>query len=607
MIRVARMATEAAKVELSKSESATIYMSEDDLRVTDDDGADIFIEIPIDRQRFEELIADKIDETVYLSRKILKDNGYESGDLDRVVFIGGPSKIPTLRERVSHELGLPADLTIDPMTAVAVGAAIFCEGLDWTDQKITRKTTRERTMTEGEVKLQYDYTSRTAEDRARIRIKPQDDSASDGMEIQIDSNKGWTSGRRSLDGGTTIELPLDSDGENHFRIMAFDKNGSLLKDAGREIVINRVAASAGSLRLTHNLAAMIVSGEGDEMENTLYIFAEKGIALPDSGVVEGYRATRDLRDGDDRLLVQFFQQPKAINPTPGEPNLFIGSCEIQREKIDSDIYKGDDLSIHWDVNESGTMRFKVELVKSGEISNEIILHESTIGYDGEGGEHFVGGMLDEAKKELVAAEKISATGDSPRIRKIKNSLDEQSANLQNVAEGEERRGIAEKIRELRQKIAAIRNDPQNRIVNLKSDLQETEESFNENCREKADEQTCQRFDDLARQAHDELKSDDIRYDDAKRSINEMHNIYWRELWRNPGFIVDMFKHVSEEKHTAIDAEKHNQLVETGKEMLNDNDMDGLRRVTGELFANQIHSGGSEPPIDNSKFGDIMRR
>ena len=607
MIRVARLAVEAAKFELSKNESAIIYVSEDDLRVTDDNGADIFIEIPLSRQRFEELIADKIDETVDLSRKILKDNGYESSDLDRLVFIGGPSKTPALRDRVSHELGLPTDLSIDPMTAVALGAAIFCEGLDWADQKIARKTTRERAVTDGKVKLQYDYTSRVAEDRARIRIEPQGNSAGDGVEIQIDSDMGWTSGRRDLDSQTTIELPLDRDGENHFRIMVFDKNGSLIKDAGREIVIHRAAASAGALRLTHNLAIMILSGDDDEEENTLSIFSEKGIALPDSGVVKGYRAARDLCDGDAPILVQFFQQPDENNPTPGEPNLFIGGCRIRREKIGSDIRKGDEFNIHWDVDESGRMKFKVELVKSGEISDEIRFSEHAIDYDGEGGEHFVGGMLDDAKKELASAEKISTAADSPRIRKIKNSLDEQSANSQNAADGEERRSIAEKIRDLRQKIAAIRNNPQNRIANLASELQETEESFNENCREQADQPTRQRFDDLAQQAHNELKNGDGGYDDAKRSIHEMHNIYVRELWSHPGFIVGMFKHVAEKKYTAIDAEKHDQLVETGKEMLTENDMDGLRKVTGELFANQIDSGGSELSTGKSKLSDIMRQ
>ena len=607
MIRVMRMAAERAKIELSKSESTTIYLSEDDLQVVDDDGADIFMEISIDRQRFEDLIADKVDETVDLSRKILKENGYESSDLDRLVFIGGPSKMPTLREKVSHELGLSADLDTDPMTAVALGAAIFCESLDWSKQKMTRKATKERTVTAGKVKLQYDYTSRAAEDRARIRIKPQEGAANVDIEIQIDSSQGWTSGRRDLDGGTTIELPLDNDGDNHFRIMVFDLNGSLIEDAGREIVINRVAASAGSLRMTHNLAAMIVSGEGDEVENTLHIFAEKGISLPDHGVVEGYCTSRDLRDGDAPIRVQFFEQPEVANPIPGEPNLFIGCCEITREEIDSDICKDDNLNIHWNINESGLMKFKVELVKSGEMSEEIYFSKSPFDYDDESGKEFVDGIIRDAEKELTSANKISTARNLPEMRKIQNSLGEQSAQLENAVDGEERRSIAEKIRDIRQKIAAICNDPQNRIANLESKLQETEEHFNQSCREQADEQTCEEFDDNARKVRSELKKSDGNYADAKKWVNKMHNIHVRALWENPGFIVSMFKHIAGQEGTAIDAERHSQLVVTGKELLNDNDMDSLRQVTGELLDNQIHSGGGELHIDAAKHSDILRR
>ena len=58
---------------------------------------------------------------------------------------------------------------------------------------------------------------------------------------------------------------------------------------------------------------------------------------------------------------------------------------------------------------------------------------------------------------------------------------------------------------------------------------------------------------------------------------------------------------------ALDAEKHGQLVEKGKEMLNDNDIDSLKQITHELFANQIHSVGGELTADKSKLSDIMRR
>ena len=48
-------------------------------------------------------------------------------DVSRIVFIGGPSRIPLIRKLVSEELNIPADLDTDPMTAVAIGAAHYCE------------------------------------------------------------------------------------------------------------------------------------------------------------------------------------------------------------------------------------------------------------------------------------------------------------------------------------------------------------------------------------------------------------------------------------------------------------------------------------------------
>ncbi|MDA8030043.1 MAG: Hsp70 family protein [Alphaproteobacteria bacterium] len=611
MIRIARMVVEQAKIELSKSESATIYMSEDDLRITDEDGADIFLEIPIIREKFDELIADQVDETIELSRKILKDNGYESEDLDRLVFIGGPSKIPALRERVAHELGLSADMNTDPMTAVALGAAIFCEGLDWSDKKVARKKTRGRATTKGAVQLQYDFNERVAEDRARIRIKPMQGKSADGVEIQIDSSSGWTSGRREVEDGITVELPLDNQGENPFRIMVFDKNGALVKDAGREIVITRASATAGNLRLPHNLAVVITVGEDDEARNTLHIFAEKGKSLPANGLVKDYRAARDLRDGDASIFVQFYEQPEKSNPTPAEPNRFIGKCEIEREALSTDIEKGDELGIRWDIDESQRMKFEVVLIKSGEVSGEIQHHPSAVDYGGESGEELVGKMLAEAKSELQSAEKIATASDATNIRKIQNALEKAAANLEESEDdAEERRAIAEKIRDQRQKIAAIRNSPQNRVANLLAELQKIKDGFDADCRENADAQTCERFDSLFQQANAELAKGDGGYEDAKRSASEMQNLCHRELWNNPGFIVGVFKYAASKKDTAMDGERHDQLVETGTAMLDANDISGLRRIIGELFDNQLDlEGGAESAdsLDPVKLSDLMRR
>ena len=55
-------------------------------------------------------------------------------------MIGGPSRMPVVRDRVKSGLGIPIDLSTDPMTAVAFGAAIYAEGRDWTGATTVTKS-----------------------------------------------------------------------------------------------------------------------------------------------------------------------------------------------------------------------------------------------------------------------------------------------------------------------------------------------------------------------------------------------------------------------------------------------------------------------------------
>jgi molecular chaperone DnaK len=105
----------------------------------------------------------------------MKENGYKPGDIDRVVLIGGPTRMPIVRSRVPEQLGVAGDLDSDPMTAVAFGAAIFAESREWSGDAVTAKPTRATTRAGGGVKIEYAYPERTSDARMRIRIRPQPD------------------------------------------------------------------------------------------------------------------------------------------------------------------------------------------------------------------------------------------------------------------------------------------------------------------------------------------------------------------------------------------------------------------------------------------------
>ncbi len=75
-------------------------------------------------EKFEELIGDIIDETVNTSLEVLKEAKIVAEDLKAVILVGGSTRIPLVREKISKALRREVNLTIDPDESVAAGASI---------------------------------------------------------------------------------------------------------------------------------------------------------------------------------------------------------------------------------------------------------------------------------------------------------------------------------------------------------------------------------------------------------------------------------------------------------------------------------------------------
>ena len=204
LMRVAAWAAERAKVELSAREETAIRMEEVDVGVRDESGEEIYLDIPVNRSTLDGLMTEKVDESIEATRETLDKAGLTPHDVERVVFIGGPTVYKPLRDRVAFELGLPASTEVNPMTAVAEGAAIFAESIDWTSQSRNRKTSRGSLTASGPLKVTFNYNARTPSDRAKI-IAQVDGEVAPGTEFQVDNlDTGWNSGRIVLAHGATV-------------------------------------------------------------------------------------------------------------------------------------------------------------------------------------------------------------------------------------------------------------------------------------------------------------------------------------------------------------------------------------------------------------------
>jgi molecular chaperone DnaK (HSP70) len=109
--RAFRLEVELAKIRLSTQESATIQMP---------NGSNA----QVTRRRFEEIVQPLIQESADPIERCLRELKIGRGSIDALVLVGGTSKIPAVRSFVQDLVGTDVDPDIDPMTAIAEGAAI---------------------------------------------------------------------------------------------------------------------------------------------------------------------------------------------------------------------------------------------------------------------------------------------------------------------------------------------------------------------------------------------------------------------------------------------------------------------------------------------------
>ena len=81
-------------------------------------------ETSLTRAKFEELIHDLLEDTIEPVRKALKDAKLSASDIDKVLLVGGSTRIPKVQEMVKNELGKEPSKGVNPDEVVAMGAAI---------------------------------------------------------------------------------------------------------------------------------------------------------------------------------------------------------------------------------------------------------------------------------------------------------------------------------------------------------------------------------------------------------------------------------------------------------------------------------------------------
>ncbi|HHV58422.1 MAG TPA: molecular chaperone DnaK [Firmicutes bacterium] len=113
-------AAEKAKIELSSLLTTTINLP----FITADASGPKHLEMTLTRAKFEELTRDLVEATMGPTRQAMADAGLEPKDIDKIILVGGSTRIPAVQEAIRSYLGKEPHKGINPDECVAVGAAI---------------------------------------------------------------------------------------------------------------------------------------------------------------------------------------------------------------------------------------------------------------------------------------------------------------------------------------------------------------------------------------------------------------------------------------------------------------------------------------------------
>jgi molecular chaperone DnaK len=594
LARLAAWAAERAKIELSSREEAKVSLGETEARVRDLSGKEVYLDVPLSREVLDQIIAPRVDESIGAAREALAKAGLKPSDIERVVFVGGPTNYKPLRDRVASALGVPGSTEVNPMTAVAEGAALFAESVDWTSESRARKSPRGQVSSGGPLGLTFAYTARTPDVKARV-VAQIAGRLADGSEFQIDSiDTGWTSGRIRLRPGATVDLSLPKAGENTFKVFVFDPVGAPITLEQDRITIARTAATVDAIPASHSIGVEVLERLGGRP--VLEFIVRAGDPLPKKGKAL-FTAGESLKAGAPSSLN--FKLWEGEIDDPIAHNRSIGVLKVSGADFDDGVIAaGADLECSYEVLDSGNVFLEVSVpsigITVGLGRNLYSRQEGQLDFT-KASAH----VAQEGERTLTRVDEISKSVDDPRLEQARRKLGAAVSLDPQETETEKAQEAMDSVVEARRLLAQVRKEHLKEIRQL--DLDSVASFFAEHARRLARPSEVTAFENLTKTAQRSIDRNDR---DFEHHLDELKGKNFDILWRQDWFVVERFRWMVRSPHLFADARQLQDLSARGVQLMRSDDIGGLRSVVAQLSEIRIGGGLDDEMAD---VANIVRK
>jgi molecular chaperone DnaK len=333
---------EKAKIRLSFEDSVEIYI---DNLFKNDKGLAVVFSYELFRNDFNELAKPYIIQSIDICKKLLFETRLITSNIEKIIMVGGTSLIPYLREMLldpNEGLGIPLESSINPLTVVAIGAAIFAG-----TQRIP--FTKDIEVQKDEFLLELDYQPVGPDSEPLIGGRLLTDSSVDFDDFTIEFvNKTvrpeWRSGKIGLssEGVFISQLWAEKDKKNEFQIEFYDQTGVKYKTIPDKLIYTMGMVSAEA-PLVHSIGIALA-------KNETIILLQKGVPLPAKSKIV-LRTIKDfcVEQNEDFINIQLVECEYQPNENY---NRFLGSIYIKADLIRANIPAGSEIEVSISIDSS---------------------------------------------------------------------------------------------------------------------------------------------------------------------------------------------------------------------------------------------------------------
>jgi molecular chaperone DnaK len=341
---------EEAKKELSQQEETEIEF------ILPQSGEDMYITIK--REEFNSIIHERIASTVELIHAIVKRNNLQPAAVSNIIMVGGSTYIPYVRDLVAKETSIPLAFDADPTTAIAMGAAYYA-GSKLTSVAAPEQSSAFTTTQAADRKVKAVFQSVSSEDEELYMAMPEEGDFTTVFYRITRDDGGYDSGIKKVEKRISEFLPLQKLSMNRFTIRFFDEQNNAVAVQHPPIDIMHGKFNVAGQPLPNDICL-----EVDDYENNstkLQVIFERNDILPLKKTI--YKEiTRTIKKGSaDEIVINVLEGTRHSRP---HSNLVIGMIEIKGADLKTDLVKGSDVEIKFEMNESRDLTITAFLAMS---------------------------------------------------------------------------------------------------------------------------------------------------------------------------------------------------------------------------------------------------